>query len=205
MLQLPQTLIGWAYNGRTGWPSDSLETRLGVAPEQVGLDDLRRLSYGELVRLFHAAQAPAFAEMKGEYQAASLPAGVLGFVGSLYIRYLFGPGQWVGKAFFPFEAHAGWGYNLFSVEERGGSSRVLRQRKMATFLGPSNIDGRASFHLDYSPYNGGLNHTVHDELRKICDGLYLGLGYVGFSAGAITPVPFVVHGQSTDWVGPDSQ
>jgi hypothetical protein len=72
---------------------------------------------------------------------------------------------------------------------------------MNTYIGASNIDRKMSFHLDYSPYNSGLVHSMHDEIRKINDNLYIGMGYMAAGGGSINPAPFVLVGPPAVWVG----
>ncbi len=50
---------------------------------------------------------------------------------------------------------------------------------MDTWVGPSEIDGRDSFHLKYEAYNDGLVNSMHDEVRKVNDQLYICMGYMG--------------------------
>ncbi|MCK7466717.1 MAG: hypothetical protein MZU91_00265 [Desulfosudis oleivorans] len=53
------------------------------------------------MQLFHAAPAPDFASMNGEYRAELLALGVLAPGAAYYTHHFFGPGHWDGKAFFP--------------------------------------------------------------------------------------------------------
>jgi len=69
---------------------------------------------------------------------------------------------------------------------------------MNTYIGPSAIDTRTSFHLDYDSYNTGLVHSMRDEVRKINDNLYICMGIGG---GAINPASFVLLGPPTPWGG----
>jgi hypothetical protein len=45
----------------------------------------------------------------------------------------------------------------------------------------------------------------HDEIRKINGALFLGLGSLPASAGTLNPMPFVVYGKATPWVGADKK
>jgi hypothetical protein len=196
LINVVLTIINVLQNGVGGYKGQSVAAILGVPPEKATLQDIQKLTKPEVMQLFYASPAPDFAGMKGEYRAALLPLGVLAPSASYYTHHFFGPGHWEGKGFFPFEKDRGWGYNLFS--ENG---KIIRARKMNTYIGPSQIDARPSFHLDYSPYNAGLVHSMRDEVRKINDNLYICMGYMGLGGGAINPAPFVLLGPPTPWVG----
>jgi hypothetical protein len=138
---------GGSYKGQT------MEEILGVAPGKATVKDIEKLNKAALFQLFYAAPAPQYEEMRGEYSAKILPVGVLAMSADIYTHHFFGPGRWAGKAFFPFEKDKGWGYNIFSSKGRDGKEIFFRTRKMNTYVGKSLIDGKDSFHLDYSPYN----------------------------------------------------
>jgi hypothetical protein len=190
---------GGAYKGQ------SMEQILGVTPGKATVKDIEKLDKAALFQLFYAAPAPQYEELKGEYNAKTLSVGVLAPSADFFTHHFFGPGRWLGKAFFPFEKDKGWGYNMFSSKNKDGQDEVFRTRKMNTYIGKSLIDGKDSFHLDYSPHNSGTVHSMHDELRKINDDILLGMGYMWLGGGSINPTPFVIIGPAVKWVGPDTQ
>ena len=71
---------------------------------------------------------------------------------------------------------------------------------MNTYQGLSHMDNKDSVHLDYAAHNGFLNHTMHDEIRRINDGLFIGMGYMSVGGGPANPAPFVLFGQPSVWV-----
>jgi hypothetical protein len=190
---------GGAYKGQ------SMEQILGIAPGKATVNDIEKLDKAALFQLFYAAPAPKFEEVKGEYSGQTIPVGVLAMSADIFTHHFFGPGRWLGKAFFPFEKDKGWGYNMFSSKNKDGQEVIYRVRKMNAYIGKSPIDGKDSFHLDYSPYNSGTVHSMHDELRKINDNIFLGMGYMGIGGGSINPAPFLVIGPAVKWVGTDKQ
>ena len=113
---------------------------LGRPASQASVTDIEQLSKSEIMQLFYAAQAPDFAHMKGEYKAKTLPVGIMAPAADFFTHHFFGPGHWEGKAFFPFEKETGWGYNLFSINNKNGMPSILRERKMDTFIGKSEIE-----------------------------------------------------------------
>jgi len=190
---------GGAYDGR------SVEDILERHPSQAIPKDIERLSKSEVMQLFYAAPAPEFTSLKGEYKAKTLPLGIMAPAADFFTHNFFGPGHWEGKAFFPFEKDRGWGYNLFYVKDDAGNPSIARERKMDTFVGPSELDGKKSLHLVYQPYNGGLIKSMHDEVRRINDTLYICMGYMAAGGGSINPAPFILYGEPAEWVGPDKQ
>jgi len=72
---------------------------------------------------------------------------------------------------------------------------------MRTFIGKSQYDDKESFHLDYRPFNSGLLHSMRDEIRKINDRLYIGMGSMAASGGTLNPMPFTLYGGKNPWGG----
>ena len=190
---------GGACDGR------SVEAILGRPADQAIAKDLESLSKPEIMQLFYAAPAPDFSSLQGEYKAKTLPLGIMAPAADFFTHHFFGPGHWEGKAFFPFGKDTGRGYNLFAVNDDKGNPAIARERKMDTFVGKSGIDDKDSFHLIYKPYNGGMVKSMHDEIRKINDNLYICMGYMAAGGGAINPAPFILYGQPAEWVGPDKK
>lgn len=183
------------------YKGESVAEILGKDPELATADDCLRLPKNRYFQLYYAAQCPATTDLKGEYEAINHPGGILAGGVQVYTDHFFGPGKWVGKAFQPLDSQKGEGYNIF--QKKGGDGRpvLTRARKINTFIGKSAYDGKNAYHLDYSPYNGGLVHSMHDELRKINDRLFVGLGHMASGGGSINPAGFVVQGPPKEWIG----
>lgn len=133
-----------------------------------------RMRHADLLKRFGDLDAPALEEMRGEYRATLLDQGstVQNVLGRLATNV---PQPWLCKAFEPLSEHEGHGYNGFR-----GRRGTIRRYRMKTHVGPSVFDGRGSYHLVYAPYNRGYMATMHDELRKVADGVYLGIGQAGW-------------------------
>ena len=202
-LNLAATGINILQNGVGGWKGQSVSQILGVEAQNASPAHLEKLSKAQLMQLFLAAPAPDFSRMKGEYRARTMDVGILAPAADFYTHHLFGPGRWIGKAFFPFEPDKGWGYNLFAKTSDPDTTTLARTRKMRTYVARSNIDDRLSFHVDYAPYNSGAVKTMHDEIRTIHPNLFIGMGYMAMGGGSINPAPFILQGAPTPWVGPD--
>jgi len=197
------TVINILQNGTGGWDGRPMEKILGVPTEQATLADIEKLSKSEVMQLFYAAPPPEFASVKGEYKAKILSIGIMGPIAPFYTKHLLGPGDWKAKAFFPFQKDTGWGYNLWEIRENG-QPKIIRTVKMRTFIGKSRIDGKDSFQLDYSPFNGGIDYYMKDEVRKINDRLYICMGMVIPVGHRFNPSAFVLY-DPTPWIGPDQK
>lgn len=186
---------GGKYDGR------SMEKILGVLPEKATLDDLRKLSKADIFQLYYAASAPSFQDLKGEYAAVTIDVGIMASGAAYFTHHFFGPGHWEGKAFTPMNNDKGYGYNIF--EDTDG--KIYRTRKMDTGIGQSDYDDKPAFKLNYGAYNSGMVQSMRDEIRKINDHLFLGLGYMALGGGSINPAPFALMGPAKEWVGVDKQ
>ncbi len=200
-LTVALTGINIAQKGCGGYKGQTVEQILGVPAEKATPADIEKLSRAQVVQLFYAAPAPLYEEMNGELKAGMAGGGIMGPASNLYVAFMFGPGKWDGKAFSPKE---GFGYNIFKTSQ-DGKDVIKRARKMKTFIGKSQYDDKDSFHLDYSSFNGGLIHSMRDEIRKINDKLYIGMGAMAPSGGIINPMPFILSGEQAPWVGPDEK
>lgn len=198
------TSINILQNGGRTWNGRSIDAILGVPAEKATAADVENLSKADMMQLFFAASAPEFTTLWGEYRARMVPAGVQAFINEAYAHYVMGPGRWEAKAFFPFGERKGWGYNVFTV--RGNDlSETIRTMKMDTYVGPSRFDGGDSFHLVYAAYNDGLNHTMRDEIRKINERLFIGVGCLAWNLDTMNPAFFLLYGEPEPWIGPDGE
>ena len=194
--------INILQNGIGGWDGRTVEEILNKSAETATEEDIEKLSKSEVMQLFYAAEAPAFENVKGEYKAKLVPGGVLYRFNEYYAHNLMGPGRWEAKCFSPNKNNRGEGYNLFTVT-RNGITKGIRTLRMDTFMGQSKFDDKESFHLVYAAHNKGRNHAMRDEIRRISDRLYVGLGYLTWTLGTLNPSPFVLYGEPKRWVGPD--
>lgn len=151
-----------------------------------------------LRRLFMQLEAPAIAEMDGEYTARLLaqPLWLAGLGGRALLHNPVQP--WLCKAFRPVDADSGRGYNTF---RQGG--RVVQRYPMLTLVAPSRYDGRPAYQLVYRHFHSACAalHMV-DEVRRVAPGLYLGLGTWGFTAAQRRIAwPFLLEGPVAPYRG----
>ena len=200
---------------------------MGKSLKDFDYEDLLKLSRKQLMDLFSLLEAPDMSEMRGEYRAAMLDTGP-GVNGLLGWVYLYGTwGTWQHKAFEPLGEREGHGYNTFITTQptlhenyfiascmKLASTvksffRLSSPRRMArimlnkTSIVPSVFDGKPSFQLSYREYNTFFTNTMTDEVRKVNDRLYLGIGRLTVTLGTLNPMPFVLMGPPAPWVGPD--
>lgn len=197
------TTIHILQNGPRRWEGKSMEQILNLPADKATVADIKKLSKAQIMQLFYAAGAPEFSEMKGEYKSYQFSNGSLGPAVLFYAHKLMGPGHWEGKAFLPVEERKGWGYNLWTVR-KGGRDTIVRTMKMDTFLDKSRFDDKDSFHLVYKAYNQGRNHTMRDEIRKINDRLFIGLGCLEWNLDTLNPAEFLLYGEPGPWIGLDA-
>jgi hypothetical protein len=86
-------------------------------------------------------------------------------------------GYWLGKAFWPLSKTKGDGYNRWRRQD----GTVVHNNRFATEMGTSLIDGKPSLMMYYGAYHfhllpEGQENTLTDEIRKLADGIYLGMG-----------------------------
>jgi hypothetical protein len=193
--------INILQNGIGGWNGKPLEEILGCPASKAMFDDVVKFKKARLMQLFYAASAPPVQSLAGEIDGMAPRVGVFYPFADFFLTMIYGQGsRWIGKSFKPETGAKCWGYNLFQPKN---NDKLERKRKMDTYIAKSNIDGKDSFHLDYSQYNKDMAGLIRDEVRKINDELYIGMGYLMFPGGSLNPTPFILHGKFRKWVGPD--
>lgn len=143
--------------------------------------NVRKMSTAEVVALFKTLPAPEMSEMAGEYVGELLrhPNRLADILSKYSLAHSPVDGRWLCKAFRPVDAEYGRGYNTF---ERFG--QVRQAYAMMTLLAPSRYDGNPAYQLVYRAYRSlfGSIHMV-DEVRRLGEGVYLGIGTWGFTKG----------------------
>jgi len=148
------------------------------------------MSHSELVKVFGGLDPPSLEEMDGEFLATGLDQSsrLQNLLSTLFVNW---PGLWLGKAFHPVSREEGKGYNFFLK-----GKQILRILPMGTYVAPSGVTSGPSYHVDYSKFHTGfITGSGRDEIRKVSDGLYLGVGRLTYSRAAGRRLhPFLLEG-----------
>ncbi len=160
-MSMPTTSVG------NGWPRRAG----GRAAERLTLDDLAGKGAAELAGLYAQGGPPSLSDLDGAPEGRMLAfAGALGrgrpfrALRRFAVQPFF---PWDGKTFHARTAEAGWGINR--VRAVGDLFRF------ETRFGPSALDGKECLILDYDlPSNPWPIRQIHDELRDVSPGLFLG-------------------------------
>eukprot|EP00752_Nemacystus_decipiens_P012270 g10876.t1 len=190
---------------------------LGVPAEEATAEHVAQLGKAGFMQLFHASTCPDAGDLDGEYRARTLEMGILHPVTAIITHRIWGPGRWLGKGV---RAGSSEGYNLFSrspkadtlpsSKDGGGSgggsggdgecglpSDTLRERLFRFSQASDSVfDKGTSARLDYAKAgkNGPLFGGMRDEIRKVNDKLFVGLGYIQAFGGKYNTAPFVLEG-----------
>jgi hypothetical protein len=137
------------------------------------LASLAAMSVDELGRLYARGTAPAsVAALDGHPRGRMLAVrGLDAGLAADALRGISGAAlfPWGGKSFTSRDAASGAGANRVHL---GGRHQLF---PFLTRLGPSVVDGQPTVVLDYDlPDNPGLIRAIHDEVREVSPGLYLG-------------------------------
>jgi hypothetical protein len=114
-------------------------------------------------------------------------------------------GYWMGKAYSPLSKTRGDGYNRW----RRPDGVIGRWMRFATEMGTSLIDGKPALMMYYGAYRHklipeGKENSLTDEIRKLADGIYLGVGTSLKEDGTRTPPGhFALVGPVDKWQGVD--
>jgi hypothetical protein len=164
------------------------------------MQDIHGLSAEETLELFKTLECPGLGEMDGEYRGEPLrqPSLLATMMTRSFTNNPLLYGKWLSKSFRPVDDTYGRGYN--SLTHFG---RVRRQGPMRTLIAPSRFDARPAYQLVYRAYHSicGFVHMV-DEVRRLEEGRYLGIGTVGFTdARRRIPLPFLLTGPIGPYAG----
>ncbi len=158
--------------------------------------DLSLLNTEEAIEVFKTLECPSMAEMNGEFRGKMLTFPTLAktLFGAVISKNPVFPGIWQGKSFRARDEQSGVGYNTCNrLKLLGGRIDLW---PMLTDIGPSFFDGRPSFRLIYRAFDhyAGEIHML-DEVRRLDDGRYLGIGRTGRSTKERRiPMPFLLVG-----------
>ena len=179
--------------------TEKTESQSFPITETWSVEKLLALSKDEVVALWKTLDPPEFTELNGHYMGLVPNAGDAATqkaTGNFMYNENSDIGYWLGKAYKPTSATKGEGYNRW----RKPGGKVVRNMQFSTDMGKSLIDGKPSFMMYYGTYNPAT--TLTDELRKLDDYIYIGMGTVELSDGKRSePGHFILTGPTDSWVG----
>jgi len=143
-------------------------------------ENIMELNYQQVFDLWKKCPAVEMTELVGEFDGlipnAGDPERQKGANALMYDENSR-TGYWLGKAFWPISKTKGDGYNRY--HRPGG--KIENYMRFGTEMGKSLIDGKPSLIMHYGDYRlrwipMGEENTLTDEIRKLADGIYLGMG-----------------------------
>lgn len=174
--------------------------------EKWSMEKLLALSREQIIELWKTLDPPEFAELDGHYMGL-VPNGGDRQTQEATGKFMYNEksriGYWLGKAYKPTSATKGEGYNRWRLP----NDTVVINQRFGTEMGKSLIDGRPSFMMYYGHYRHelipkGTENTLTDEIRKLDDNIYLGMGTTELADGSRSqPGHFVLVGPTDNWVG----
>jgi hypothetical protein len=176
-------------------PRASASKRTGGS---LDLDQLAARSFEDLEAMYRGAPEPTDlrgvdGRPRGRMLAVrSISNGVLGGA----IRKFAGSRSfvWDGKTFSSHDALHGEGINRVQVPGVLGRQQLF---PFATRIEASAIDGRKAIVLDYDlDQNPGMIRRIHDEIREVEPGLYLGPAMWKGASGKVTVLWFALDTRS---------
>lgn len=170
------------------------------------IDDLKALKQERLMELFLTLPSPTMQEMEGEFRGHLLDTGRFWFIKKPLAHFALNSslnqGKWLGKGFATTSESEGHGYNSY---KRFGKIRHVFPMK--TRIAKSVYDGNDDFELDYTAYHSGAGFVnMIDEVRKVNDDVYLGIGTWGyFKRQRRIPFFFALSGPRAPYTGIDKE
>ncbi len=171
-------------------------------------EKIMSLTRDEVLELWGKCPAVDMAELYGEFNGLIPNAGneVAQKATAKVMYNEEGPlGYWLGKAYTPLSHTSGDGYNRW----RRPGGNVDRDMRFSTEIGDSLIDGKPALMMYYGAYHHqfipeGQENTLVDEIRKLADGFYLGVGTTETKDGSRSaPGHFVLVGPVGKYLAPD--
>lgn len=162
------------------------------------LEQILAMNRDSILALWKTLPPIPLEELNGHYQGLVPNAGVKDRQARAR-DYMYNEnsvrGYWLGKAYKKTGNNEGEGYNRW----RFPNGKIVRNLRFSTKIGPSLIDGKPALIMNYGAYN---KSTLIDELRKLDQYVYLGVGTTATADGKRTPPEhFVLLGPTDEWIG----
>lgn len=158
------------------------------------LDALAAMSFSELERLYRDAPAPIALELHGRPLGRMLAVRFTRALSGPLKRFAASSGfPWAGKTFARESETQGRGINRIRL---GGRHQLFG---FITRVQDSAVDGRPCIALDYEQsQNPGFIQAIHDEIREVSPGLWLGPAMWKTDSGPRTVLWFALNFNTPD-------
>jgi hypothetical protein len=168
-----------------------------VAPiSSLGLDELARMPYAELASRYATGTVPrSLVALDGPLVGRMLAVRWTRAMAPL-LRWWASSSRfvWAGKTWRALDDQSGTGINRIQLAGLLGQQDLF---PFATRFGPSLVDGAPAVILDYSsPKNPPYIRRIHDEVRQVEPGLFLGPAMWKRGTGASTVLWFALDTRS---------
>lgn len=162
------------------------------------MEQLLALTKAEAIKLWSDAPAVTLDELQGHFMGIIPNAGDPEF--QEYVRgYMYDEdqrqGYWLGKAYRKTGQNQGEGYNNYRMPD----GTIERKLRFTTAIANSYFDGKPSLMMYYGAYRPD-DPTFVDEIRKLEDRIYLGVGS-RLIDGKRDPGHFMLVGPIDRWIG----
>lgn len=162
------------------------------------IEDVMAMGQAEIIELWEQSPAATLEEMDGLFVGyipfADNPTNEKRIQKVMY-NVNSARGFWVGKAYTKTGENKGEGYNKW----RHKDGTFTHGQRFATEVGTSLFDGKPALMMYYEAYNSSMKLT--DEIRKLTDGIYVGIGTTPQSDGTRRLFGhFVFVGPVHEWV-----
>lgn len=169
-----------------------------AATSALDLDQLASRSFDELEQMYRAAPEPTSlrgVDGKPRGRMLAVRAVSKGLVGEGLRRFAASPSfVWDGKTFASESDTSGKGHNRVQLPGVLGRQGLF---PFETRIDVSAVDGRKTIVLDYDlSANPPYIRVIHDEIREVAPGLYLGPAMVKTARGPATVLWFALDTRS---------
>ena len=182
---------------------DDLHTTTGEASYPItsnwSIEQLLALSRDDVIEMWGNLPAATLTELQGHFMGLVPNAGHRDSQ-TATSAFMYDEnserGYWLGKAYRQTGPNEGEGYNRW----RRPGGKIVRNARFTTEVGKSLLDGGESLLMYYGAFRKEAP-TFVDEIRKLDDYIYLGVGSTLDENGHREPGHFILVGPTDEWVG----
>ncbi len=195
---LAAAFIVWPSAGGAGFQQPKVADASMPVSKKWTLEQVLAMNRDQIIAVWKTLPPVPLKELNGHYMGLVPNAGDKARQAST-TDYMYNEnsprGYWLGKAYQQTGENKGEGYNRW----RFPGGKVVLNLRFSTEVGTSLIDGKPALMMYYGAFN---DSTLIDELRKLDEYVYLGVGTKKAPDGKRTePGHFILLGPTDQWVG----